>query len=441
MRSTNDACGSTKPLAPPVFLRLVKSPMDLTAPSTPRVPFKLVLASIAGVWLAYFALATLRGWLVGLELFDALLLRRILVTLGSMAVTFALWPLVRLLDPRPFWVKVGAVLLMALPASVLLAAINQMVFADIENRVVATIGEREGLRIRSDESGNLLVDPLDREAEVVASSAPPPPAAQPTATGEARPAITIDAETRADNRLRQLVDVALGRYYLLLAWAALYFSLANAEQARAAERREGEYRRAAKASELRSLRYQVNPHFLFNTLNSLSALVMTGKSQAAEQMIQTLSTFYRRSLAGDPTGDVALDQEIALQRLYLEIEAVRFPERLRTRFDIPAELADARMPGMILQPLIENSVKYAVSATTRPVTLTVAAREEYGCLVIEVADDGPVAKDAQPGFGIGLANVRDRLAARYGDAGQISSGPVVGGGWRSQIRLPLERHD
>ncbi|MFN5085447.1 MAG: sensor histidine kinase [Novosphingobium sp.] len=414
--------------------------MNLTAPSTPRVPFKLVLASIAGVWLAYFALTTLRGWLVGLELFDALLLRRSLVTLGSMAVTLALWPMLRLLDPRPFWIKVMAVLLVALPASVLLAAINQWAFADIENRVVATIGEREGLRIRSDESGNLLVDPLDREAEAAASAAPLPTAA-PVATGEAKPAITINAETRADNRLRQLVDVALGRYYLLLAWAALYFSLVNAEQARAAERREGEYRRAAKASELRSLRYQVNPHFLFNTLNSLSALVMTGKTQAAEQMIQTLSTFYRRSLAGDPTGDVALDQEIALQRLYLEIEAVRFPERLRTRFDIPAALADARMPGMILQPLIENSVKYAVSATTRPVTLTVAAREEYGCLVIEVVDDGPVAKDAKPGFGIGLANVRDRLAARYGDAAQISSGPVAGGGWRSLIRLPLEHHD
>ena len=414
--------------------------MNLTAPSTPRVPFKLVLASIAGVWLAYFALTTLRGWLVGLELFDDLLLRRSLVTLGSMAVTLALWPMLRLLDPRPFWIKVMAVLLVALPASVLLAAINQWAFADIENRVVATIGEREGLRIRSDESGNLLVDPLDREAEAAASAAPLPTAA-PVATGEAKPAITINAETRADNRLRQLVDVALGRYYLLLAWAALYFSLVNAEQARAAERREGEYRRAAKASELRSLRYQVNPHFLFNTLNSLSALVMTGKTQAAEQMIQTLSTFYRRSLAGDPTGDVALDQEIALQRLYLEIEAVRFPERLRTRFDIPAALADARMPGMILQPLIENSVKYAVSATTRPVTLTVAAREEYGCLVIEVVDDGPVAKDAKPGFGIGLANVRDRLAARYGDAAQISSGPVAGGGWRSLIRLPLEHHD
>ncbi|MCZ8320511.1 MAG: sensor histidine kinase [Novosphingobium sp.] len=412
--------------------------MEGTRNTAPRVPFGIVLASIVGVWLAYFALVTLRGWLVGLEMLDDLALRRVLVTAASMAVTLALWPLLRLLDPRPVAIKIFAVLLIALPASGVLAGINQWVFADIEERVVATIGEREGLRIRTDEGGNLLVDPLDRGTEAAADPAPTPAVEDDPAAA----AITIDAETRAANRWRQLTDVALGRYFLLLAWAALYFSLANAEQARAAERREGEYRRAAKASELRSLRYQVNPHFLFNTLNSLSALVITGKTQAAEQMIQTLSTFYRRSLAGDPTGDVALEQEIALQRLYLEIEAVRFPDRLRTRYEIPAQLADARMPGMILQPLVENSVKYAVAARTRPVTVTIAAREEYGWLVIEVADDGPGAPvGASHGFGIGLANVRDRLAARYGEAAQLDSGPAAGGGWRTLIRMPLERHD
>jgi signal transduction histidine kinase len=415
--------------------------MEETSQTAPRVPFKVVLASVAGLWLAYFAIVTLRGWLVGLDFTDALLPRRAVVTLGSMAVTLALWPLLRLLEPRRVWVKVVAVLLVALPASVLLAGINQWVFSAIEEEVTAKIGEREGLRVRTDESGNLLIDPIEREQEELARALPSDaaPAPQPAAS---QPAITIDAEVREGQRWRQLTDVALGRYYLLLAWAALYFSLANAEQARAAERREGEYRRAAKASELRSLRYQVNPHFLFNTLNSLSALVMTGKTQAAEQMIQTLSTFYRRSLAGDPTGDVALDQEIALQRLYLEIEAVRFPERLRTRYDIPAALTDARMPGMILQPLVENSVKYAVAATTRPVTISIAARQEYGWLVLEVTDDGPgTPQGAKQGFGIGLANVRDRLAARYGEAAQVHSGPAPDGGWRTVIRLPLERHE
>lgn len=409
----------------------------------PRVPARIVLASIAALWVTYFALATLRGWLVGLELHDALLWRRMLVILASMVVTVGLWPLLRLLDPRTVWVKIVAVLLMALPASLLLASINQWVFAAIEDEVVAKIGEREGLRVRSDEAGNLLVDPLERHDPVDAGALPtdvvPDDAAAAMSADQA--AITIAAQTREDNRWRQLTDVALGRYFLLLAWAALYFALVNAEQARAAERREGAYRRAAKAAELRSLRYQVNPHFLFNTLNSLSALVMTGKTDAAEEMIQTLSTFYRRSLAGDPTADVALEQEIALQRLYLEIEGVRFPERLKARIDIPDDLLDARVPGMILQPLVENSVKYGVAPTNRAVHVCISARSEGDQLVIMVGDDGPGAPGGpKSGFGIGLANVEDRLAARYGNAARLSAGPVAAGGWCTVIRLPLEAH-
>lgn len=431
--------------------------MELSAALPARVPARIVLASIAAVWLAYFVIATLRGWLVGLELHDALLWRRVVVILASMAVTVGLWPLLRLLDPQPIWQKSAAVLLIALPASLLLASINQWVFAAVEEQAAAQIGERDGLRIRSDEAGNLLVDPIDREdpaAKVPDESAPPPvvplpsPAIPTIAQQEqqSEAAITIDAETREDIRWRQLTDVALGRYFLLLAWAALYFALVNAEQARAAERREGQYRRAAKAAELRSLRYQVNPHFLFNTLNSLSALVMTGRGDAAERMIQTLSSFYRRSLAGDPSADLALEQEVAQQQLYLEIEAVRFPERLRVAIDLPEALADARVPGMILQPLVENSVRYGVTPVTRAVTIRIAARAEGGNLVIEVSDDGPGAGprtgDAAGGFGIGLANVRDRLAARYGEeAASVSAGPQPGGGWRTVIRLPFDRHD
>lgn len=422
-------------------------------PVSARVPARMVLASIAGLWLCYFVLATLRGWLVGLELHDALLWRRLVVTLASMSVTVALWPVLRLLDPRPVWIKTLGVLAIALPASLLLAAINQWVFADIENDVVSKIGERDGLRIRTDEAGNLLVDPLNKPAPPPLPDAPPSTAALPEGTAPhanlpsaaaqepAKAAITIDSATRDENRWRQLSDLALGRYFLLIAWAALYYALVNAEQARAAERREGEYRRAAKAAELRSLRYQVNPHFLFNTLNSLSALVMTGKSVAAETMIQTLSGFYRRSLAGDPTADVALEEEVSLQQLYLEIEAVRFPERLITRIEVPDALLGALVPGMILQPLVENAVKYGVSATSRPVTISVTAREEFGRLVITVSDDGPGARPIEDaGHGIGLANVRDRLEARFGNEAGLLAGPDAEGGWRAVIRLPLVRH-
>lgn len=399
-----------------------------------RVSARTVLLSIAGLWLVYFVLVTARGWVVGLEMHGPLLWRRSGVILASMAVTAALWPVLRLLERRPLWQNIAALALIALPASLLLAAINQWAFHDIEGQVVTKIGEREGLRIRRDEAGNLLVDPLARPSEPAAPGAAP---AEP-----ASPALTITRKMRAETRWQQLTDLALQRYFLLLAWIAIYLALANGEQARLAERREGEHRRAAKAAELRSLRYQVNPHFLFNTLNSLSALVMTGKGDAAEAMIQQLSTFYRRSLAGDPTGDLPLAEEIALQRLYLEIEAVRFPDRLRTAFDIPADLADALVPGMILQPLIENSVKYAVAARRDPVTISVVARAEYGRLALIVSDDGPgLPAEARHGHGIGLANVRDRLAARFGAEASIDCGPTDQG-YRTVIRLPLVKlHD
>jgi LytS/YehU family sensor histidine kinase len=108
---------------------------------------------------------------------------------------------------------------------------------------------------------------------------------------------------------------------------------------------------------------------------------------------------------------------------------------------LPEELAEARIPGMMLQPLVENSVKYAVAAVSRSVTIVLAAREEYGRLVVTVSDDGPgIPAGASHGFGIGLANVRDRLRARFGDAASIEAGPVPGG-YRSELRLPLVTHD
>ncbi|WP_432201537.1 sensor histidine kinase [Erythrobacter sp. W53] len=242
---------------------------------------------------------------------------------------------------------------------------------------------------------------------------------------------------------RQVTDIALGRYFLLLAWASLYLAMVAGAEARDAQRRGERFRTAAKAAELRSLRYQVNPHFLFNALNSLSALVMTGKEERAEEMIQTISRFYRHSLADDPTGDVSLDDEIDLQEHYLEIESVRFPERLRVTIACPRELGGFQVPGMILQPLVENSVKYGVSASTEPVTITIAAREEYGRLVLTVSDDGPGGKAGSNtpngGFGIGLANVRDRLIARFGKEASITSGPILDG-YETELRLPMVKH-
>ena len=427
-----------------------------------RVPARLVIVSAAALWTCYYLLTTLRGMVVGLAYQDELAGRRLLVTFAGFLVTLLIWPLLRQLDGRRLWLRAGAALIVMLPAALLIATINSMVFADMEEKVVAKIGEAQGVRIRRDEAGNVLVDMPDMPvATPAAPSAPAMPApveivrpdgTRVVVTGPSNPpvpgttpvapsgVVTIDQKVQAEARWRQITDIALGRYFLLLAWAALYLALGYAETARGAERREGEYRRAAKSAELRSLRYQVNPHFLFNTLNSLSALVLTGKTAAAETMIQTISTFYRRSLAGDPTADVPLAEEIRLQRLYLEIETVRFPERLRTRFEIPEALETACVPGMILQPLVENSVKYAVAGLSRPVTVTLAAREEHGRLVLTVSDDGPGASALSPGTaggcGIGLQNVRDRLAARFGAEASVVSG-ATGAGYATIIRLPL----
>lgn len=389
------------------------------------VPFRTVLFSMLVLWATYFALTTMRSMVMDFGLQFELGWRRLLVTAAGVALTLVMWLLLRLFDTRPLWLKISAAIGLAMPAALAIGQANYLVFKDMAPAMEQAYAAKNNLNLRRDESGNLLIDV-------------PVPQSDAAGQGATQSVIIEPAETQADF-WRRLLDVALGRYFLLLAWASTYFALLAGVQARSAERREQQFRSAAKAAELRSLRYQVNPHFLFNTLNSLSALVMIGKAERAEKMIQTISRFYRHSLANEPTADVSLSDEFDLQRLYLDIEAVRFPERLVCVFDLPAGLEDARVPGMILQPLVENSVKYAISAVARPVTITIAAREEFDRLVITVSDDGPgVPQGANHGFGIGLANVRDRLEARFGPDIGFTSAPVPGG-YRTEIRIPLTR--
>lgn len=427
----------------------------------PRVPFVNVLLSMVAFWACYFVLATARSYLIGFEFQDELLLLRLVVILASLAVTVLLWLLLRGFDNRRLGLRFAVAFVAALPASLLLAVINTEVFREVEERAIFRLSQEQGVTVRRDQTGNILVDvpqiPDDLEELDPGLPGEVRKAMESAASGEGQDGepIVIDKETQRNLLWVQLTDIALGRYFLLLAWAALYFAMTQAEHARVAERREGEYKRAAKAAELKSLRYQVNPHFLFNTLNSLSALVMVGRNDQAESMIQMISTFYRRSLTGDPVGDVPLAEEIELQRTYLQIESVRFPDRLRTVIDVPETLESARVPGMILQPLIENSVKYAVAPVNRPITIFISAIEEYGRLVITVADNGPGsgeknaprkgdtaaahASGGRNGFGIGLANVRNRLETRFGKDVSVVSGDT-GHGWRTVIRMPLERN-
>ena len=421
-----------------LFGIMMTIPTSDAAPAgpAPTVSFRTVLFSMVVLWATYFALTTFRSLVMDFGLQFELGWRRLMVTGIGILLTLVLWLLLRLFDNRPLWVKISAAIALAFPVALAIGQVNQWVFKDMELAQEQLYAKKYNINLRRDESGNLLVDVPVRRVSPAQPDAPEGAARGEVVGSEA--VMIAPAESYSDF-WRKLLDVALGRYFLLLAWASTYFALLAGVQARSAQAREEQFRSAAKAAELRSLRYQVNPHFLFNTLNSLSALVMTGRADRAEKMIQTISRFYRHSLATEPTADVALRYEFDLQKLYLDIEAVRFPTRLVTVFDLPADLEEARVPGMILQPLVENSVKYAVSPVSRKVTITVAAREEFERLVLTISDDGPgVPQGTTHGFGIGLANVRDRLEARFGPDIGFSSAPVPSG-YRTEIRIPLSR--
>jgi len=249
-------------------------------------------------------------------------------------------------------------------------------------------------------------------------------------------------------RVRYGLDIAVTWLFFYIAWSAFY--LANQAQAEAlgAQRRLADAESAAQAAQVRALRYQVNPHFLFNTLNSLSSLVMTGRTDRAETMLLALSTFFRTSLSLDPSADVSLAEEIDLQRLYLDIEMARFPDRLTVEIDVPPELEQARLPALLLQPIVENAIKYGVSKSRKAVLVRIAARRlDDSRMSLEISnrlkhggkEELPAA--THEGTGLGLANVCQRLEARWGSRASCRSGPMTGGGYKVALTIPIELHD
>ncbi len=254
------------------------------------------------------------------------------------------------------------------------------------------------------------------------------------------------AELSANKRIRYAADVSVTWIFFFLAWSAFYIATLAQREALEAQQRATEAESAARAAQVRALRYQVNPHFLFNTLNSLSSLIIGGRAEEAEAMVLKLSTFFRSSLTLDATADISLAEEIALQRLYLDIEKVRFPTRLKAEFDVPEELETARLPALILQPIVENAIKHAVSPTRDTVELRIAAREAGpGRITIEVSNSaGRQAQRKGNGVestGVGIANVCDRLKARFGSLASCEYGPTADGGYRVLLTLPLDRSD
>ena len=191
---------------------------------------------------------------------------------------------------------------------------------------------------------------------------------------------------------------------------------------------------------LSALRMQLNPHFLFNTLNAISGLVRRREHDDAVRMLARLGELLRVTLDQDGAHEVPLEQELALLRQYLEIEQIRFRDRLVITLDVSDAARDALVPALILQPIAENAVRYGVAGTTGPARIVVCAQVREGALILEVQDSGPgFGALGQHGHGVGLDNVRARLEQLYGSAGTLTLENADEGGARVTLTLPLRR--
>jgi hypothetical protein len=213
-------------------------------------------------------------------------------------------------------------------------------------------------------------------------------------------------------------------YLLVFSVNLAFFQMSfSRRRALATERQLADARSAAQQAQLTALRYQLNPHFLFNALNSISALIVTNRNNDAEEMTDRLSSFLRASLACDPTSLIPLEEELGLTEEYLEIEAVRFADRLQVTIECEPEAAQALVPGFLVQPLVENAIKHGVAPSCARVTIAIRAAVEDEDLCITV-ENGRVEGDASAaGLGVGLANVRQRLQAVYGSTATMAVEP------------------
>lgn len=239
-------------------------------------------------------------------------------------------------------------------------------------------------------------------------------------------------------RLARFIYYTLYWFWFYFSWTAAYLALSYSITVQEQERHAAELVVKAQEAQVRALRYQINPHFLFNTLNAIAALVRDAPARA-EKMVVQLSDFFRRSLAVNPMEDLTLSEEVELQRLYLEIERTRFPERLRFDVELDAGSAEARVPALLLQPLVENAVKHGVARSEGPTCIRIRARVDGPVLEILVENDARSSGPSSKGERVGLRNVSDRLRSRFGDEASLASAELAEGGFRNTLRIPLRR--
>jgi two-component sensor histidine kinase len=361
------------------------------AASPPRADRRVALWSIFAFWAFYFVLNTA---LMAIEEASgqlSMLPRRGGVVVAGIALTFVMYLILRRFEGKSMRFLVTTAFLISVPVSIAYAAVNYAAF--------------------------YLIAPTDSMLKE-----------------------TAQAHVKHETLGAIITGSAVSWYFFIAAWCVLYVALSYAAKMAHAERSAATYKAEAQAAQLRALRYQINPHFLFNTLNSLSTLVLQQRTQEAEHMILNLATFFRTSLTSDPAADVALSDEIRMQRLYLDIEQIRFPGRLSVVSDVPEELENMQVPALILQPLVENAIKHGVARSNRPVTVTIRARSNDGALHLTVEDDADGVIDSIRRDGVGLNNVRERLYTRFDGAASTRFRPRKGGGFRVDLMMPLS-HD
>ena len=220
-----------------------------------------------------------------------------------------------------------------------------------------------------------------------------------------------------------LLVAALNFAYLMACWIGLYFGVRYYESMQL--QREAALRAASLAQEaqLTMLRYQLNPHFLFNTLNAVSTLIIDNRNKVANSTVTKLAEFLRYTLDQDPSKKVTVAQEVEALNLYLDIEKLRFGSRLRILFLIEPEASMMLLPSLLLQPLVENAIKYAASPREQGALIRILGRVDHGMLELEVIDDGPGMIDAERltnGRGVGVRNTRERLQVLYGERSSVS---------------------
>ncbi len=235
-------------------------------------------------------------------------------------------------------------------------------------------------------------------------------------------------------------------YFFQFGWALPLWGLTQAllgyhfetmAQARAVSRAQA----LAYDAQLKMLHYQINPPFLFNTLNAISTLVLERRNDQAENMLLRLAGFLRYSLDRQPTELAVLSAELEAQRKYLEIEQTRFDDKLKVSFRIEPGLEKARLPSLILQPILENAIKYAITPRAEGGEIWVSAKRDGDMLRIAVEDDGPglaIAQGPRRRRGVGLANARERLELIYGERAGLLASNRTPNGCRVDIWLPLE---